>query len=336
MQQAEESISKIPMFFIIGRGRSGATLLRTMLDAHPNITIPSESRFIQFLFYKYYHVKKWNQRIFLRLHKDISQSVEPINIDKVVLRDTLLHMKEHIDFSTICKASYLCVKSIYDKDQIKIIGDKNSRYAFFIKSLLHIFPDAKFIHITRDYRDSTLSFFKVKGKKTEKKNAAFLAFRWKYYNRQIIKCKNKNPDRFFTIRYEDLINSPERKLGEVCHFLTVDYHAAMLDYHITIDKYYDISSKEFKAIHSGMREPIDNKKSEIWKSLMKERDIKKSDLIAGRIAELLGYERKYKGGHLLLRSSLLFIIIAAWFPLFMKKIFYQIPSLMRAYYDIKY
>jgi hypothetical protein len=248
----------------------------------------------------------------------------------------LLHMKEHTDFSTICKTSYLYVKSIFDKAQAKIIGDKNPRYSFFIKNLLKIFPEAKFIHITRDYRDSTLSFYKVKGIRTEKKNAAFLAYRWKYYNKQIIKFKNKNPDRFFTLKYEDLINFPEKKLREICNFLNVAYFPTMLDYHIKIKEYYNISSREFKAIHSGLREPIDNKIIELWKSLMKESDIKQSDMVAGRTAEILGYERKYKGKYLLLKLSLCFIIFAAWFPLFMKKIFYNIPTVMRAYYDIKY
>jgi hypothetical protein len=336
MLETKEDISKIPMFFILGRERSGSTLLRTLLDAHPNITIPFESRFIQFLFYKYFHVKKWSRKTFINLHKDISENIEPINIDKVVLRDALVQMKEHADFSTVCKTSYVCVKSIFDKAQIKTIGDKNARYSFFIKNLLRIFPEAKFIHIVRDYRDSTLSFYKVKGRRTEKKNAAYLAYRWKYYNRQILKFKNKNPDRFFTIKYEDLVNFPEQKLSEICGFLHVDYTPAMLDYHVKVNEYFDISSREFKTIHSGMREPIDNKRIEIWKSLMREKDIKKSDVIAGRTAELLGYERKYKGNYLLLKLSLCFIITAAWFPLCMKKIFYQIPSLMRAYYDIKY
>lgn len=34
--------TSLPIFFIIGRGRSGSTLLQMMLDAHPNIKIPGE------------------------------------------------------------------------------------------------------------------------------------------------------------------------------------------------------------------------------------------------------------------------------------------------------
>ena len=34
------------MFFIVGSARSGTTLLRTMLNAHPHVAVPPESRFI--------------------------------------------------------------------------------------------------------------------------------------------------------------------------------------------------------------------------------------------------------------------------------------------------
>ena len=33
-------------FFIVGCGRSGTTLLRTMLNHHPNVAVPVESLFI--------------------------------------------------------------------------------------------------------------------------------------------------------------------------------------------------------------------------------------------------------------------------------------------------
>src|SRR5689334_9381164 len=40
-----EHVAK-PAPFIVGVGRSGTTLLRMMLDAHPELAIPSESHFM--------------------------------------------------------------------------------------------------------------------------------------------------------------------------------------------------------------------------------------------------------------------------------------------------
>ncbi len=35
-----------PVPFIVGVGRSGTTMLRLMLDAHPDLTIPPETHFV--------------------------------------------------------------------------------------------------------------------------------------------------------------------------------------------------------------------------------------------------------------------------------------------------
>src|ERR671915_350720 len=41
---SQETLTPSP--FIVGAGRSGTTLLRLMLDAHPDLTIPPETHFI--------------------------------------------------------------------------------------------------------------------------------------------------------------------------------------------------------------------------------------------------------------------------------------------------
>ncbi|NQU34666.1 MAG: sulfotransferase [Bacteroidetes bacterium] len=48
-----EQLNKIPFFFVVGRPRSGTTLLRTLFDAHPNVSFPPECQFIINLYPKY-------------------------------------------------------------------------------------------------------------------------------------------------------------------------------------------------------------------------------------------------------------------------------------------
>ncbi|WP_103919423.1 sulfotransferase [Candidatus Venteria ishoeyi] len=57
MIQTRQS-SESAFFFIIGRPRSGTTLLQSILDAHPNILIPGESPLIMRLYMRYGHLKK--------------------------------------------------------------------------------------------------------------------------------------------------------------------------------------------------------------------------------------------------------------------------------------
>ena len=54
------NISQIPFFFIIGRPRTGTTLLRSLFDAHPNVQIPWECQFVLNLYPKYGTLELWN------------------------------------------------------------------------------------------------------------------------------------------------------------------------------------------------------------------------------------------------------------------------------------
>src|SRR5204862_8332991 len=42
----EENIDRPPAPFVVGMNRSGTTLLRMMLDSHPDLTIPPETHFV--------------------------------------------------------------------------------------------------------------------------------------------------------------------------------------------------------------------------------------------------------------------------------------------------
>ncbi len=52
----------IPIFFVVGRPRSGTTLLRTLFDAHPNVLVPPECQFIINLYPKYGKVTNWSKK----------------------------------------------------------------------------------------------------------------------------------------------------------------------------------------------------------------------------------------------------------------------------------
>ena len=51
----------VPFFFILGRPRSGTTLLKTLFDAHPNVKIPPELPIFLPLYQKFKHVKTWDR-----------------------------------------------------------------------------------------------------------------------------------------------------------------------------------------------------------------------------------------------------------------------------------
>ncbi len=159
-----------PVFFILGRERSGMTLLQNLLNNHVEIFIPNEAPFISFLQHKYAKRRNIDPGNFI---KDLFG--EPYlglwKIDKIKLLHQL-EISEDRCFPTFCKI----VLNYHNSKNAAILGDKNPIHSLFATSLEQTFEKAKFIWIVRDYRAQVNSMLKVD---FERKNCTSLAIRWK-------------------------------------------------------------------------------------------------------------------------------------------------------------
>ena len=286
-------VDKIPMFFILGRPRSGTTLLASLFDAHPSVVLPFECPFIINIQSKYSSVFNWNEGNLKQLASDIFQQrkFDSWRISESELSDYLLEFIGSNSFETIIKAVYLKFNSFFDKKDIAIIGDKNPVYSIYPAKLKKLFPDAKFIHLTRDYRDNILSIKKVD---FEAPVTALLAFRWQFAEKRIFRVKEKFPNSFYTLKYEDLVTNPGKYLKSICSFLEIEYDESVLDFHKKQDVIFkDFDKDHIIKYHSSLLKPISNDKIYGWKSDMAEKDVRIADTIVGKYADYNGYERKY-------------------------------------------
>jgi len=284
----------IPFFFVVGRARSGTTLLRCLLDAHPEINIPLECAFIIHLYSKYGKTTSWDEQKILSFYHDLNQypKFHFWTVDKEKLKKDLLQCVGINSYSQICKVVYMNFKSFFPKTEIKLLGDKNPSYSFHTKKLLQLFPEARFIHITRDYRDNIISIINAK---FETKIFSSLAYRWKFSNQQVLKQKKRTPDKFFTLRYEDLVAQPEFYMREICDFLGIGFNPEMIDYHAKLDEMRKIYPQDLiNRHHKSLFQPINTDKIYAWKKLLTEKQIRVCDTVVGPFAEKMGYERKYK------------------------------------------
>jgi hypothetical protein len=90
------------------------------------------------------------------------------------------------------------------------------------------------------------------------------------------------------IRYEDLVESPQRVLAEVCAFLALEYDPAMLRYHEAGGQF--IASTKDPGAFENLSRPV-TKDIRDWKSQMSAGDVALFESIAGDWLEELGYER---------------------------------------------
>jgi hypothetical protein len=136
--------------------------------------------------------------------------------------------------------------------------------------LVHLWPDARFIHLLRDGRDVARSCIQmgwagnlwtacdtwIEARMTWQRLAAQLT-----------------PDRWIEVRSEDLVCDAEAQLQRVCRFLGVAYDAAMFDY----------------ADHSTYERP-DPSLTYQWKRRLSDDEVRLAEARIGPMLKACGYE----------------------------------------------
>ncbi len=285
-----ENIAHIPFFFIIGRPRSGTTLIRMILDAHPNILVPPESPLILRLYNKYRKIKTWDTTTKEKFVADLFsvRKFEYWNIDREKLRQKILEAPETATFQELVRLAYFYNKSPFCKKDILLLGDKNPVYSIPVKRISKIFPDARYIYITRDYRDQILSMLRVK---LLIPDLVFLAFRWKLSARNVLSLRKMFPEKFYSFRYEDFVVEPEKYTRGICGHLGIEFDPAMLKYYEEEEKIKAKFPKEqFELFFSNLFKPIQADKVGQWKEKMIEDDVRIAEMVTGKYGKLLGYQ----------------------------------------------
>lgn len=287
------------MFFIVGRPRTGSTLLRTLFDAHPQVIIPQEWPMLLLLHFRFGKVTYWDKPTLEAFYQALFQ---PLRIpfwsirnwpgfDAEILHENILRCEGGNTLETLLKVVYWHYNSFFEKTEILVIGDKNPALSNHAALLATIFPTAKFIHLLRDYRDNLVSLLEVD---FEMPNVTLLTYRWNYSYKAISKAENQWPDRFYTIKYEDLVKQPEYQFAALCHFLGIPEDASIFDFHTRKAELERTFPPEIlQRYFNSLMQAVDDRKVGVYKHKLSLRQIKLADLVAGTTAEKAGYKRDF-------------------------------------------
>ena len=151
-KQTTDYHGRDPYLFIVGCARSGTTLVRRIVDAHPEIAITTEMHWISH-YVNYF--KNQNRLVTPELvseltgHKRFAQFEIPRE-----QFEGLLGSGEALPYPTFLRRVF----GLYGKIKNKpLVGNKTSGYVRRIPTLHALWPEAKFVHIIRDGRDVCLS-----------------------------------------------------------------------------------------------------------------------------------------------------------------------------------
>ena len=297
-----KGVKDIPIFFIMGRPRSGTTLLRTLFDAHPNVKIPPEFPILLPLYQKFKNVKDWDEKTILSFVDEIfnspafhNRNIGNLKIDRDTYTSILMALAHKGCTQDFLKSLNFSSFSLFPKKEITWIGDKNPIYSIYLKRFLKIFPEARFICIVRDYRDNFISMKGLSDLNLEADILSLQVTRWRWVAKSFLKNKEKFPERFYIIRYEDLVQKQEDIFRELCKFLDIPYDPLVFDFFTKKDEFRKLYSADvLEKYHKNLLKPINTGRMGLWKNAMDESQVRIADQIAGKYADLLGYERRYK------------------------------------------
>lgn len=264
-----------PPFFIVGSARSGTTLLRLMLNAHPHVAVPPESRFVTELWKGSKEVDVHSFLDALAAHKRFSAWELPIDAVR-----SEIGAAATVPYPDAIEAAYRAYARSRGKSRW---GDKTPRYVEHIPFLAELFEDARFVHLVRDGRNVALSYADVPfGPKTVAQAAELWARR---VSTGMTDGRSLEPGRYLELRYEDLVEDFEARSKELCEFLDVPFDQAMLDY--TERSRSDVLSRAAKYNPKVTERPIAQTRS--WEDSMPDRQIAVFEAVAGDVLAQLGY-----------------------------------------------
>jgi hypothetical protein len=279
-----------PYLFIVGCARSGTTLVHRIVDAHPEIAITPEMHWITRQFESRNGLVTPELVSELSGHKRFTQFEIPREEF-----EGLLGSGEAVPYPTFLRRLF----GLYGKIKNKpLVGNKTPAYVRSIPTFHALWPDAKFVHIIRDGRDVCISI--LNWKKAERIVGRYAS--WEedpvsttalWWERKVRKAREDGaalgPGLYHEMRYEDLVEDPERECKRLCEFLGVPYDHAMIRFaegktKTDLPNARKTPKKAWLPITPGMRN---------WRTEMPATEIQRFEAAAGNLLEELGYEKTF-------------------------------------------
>jgi hypothetical protein len=279
-----------PYVFIVGCPRSGTTLLQRMVDAHPEVAITRQSRFIP----NYYEKRKGLTPDGLVTSDLVDRLVEERRFKNLEVGwkelESLAGSGGQVPFESFVTGIFDHYGAIHGK---RLVGDKTPRYVRSIPTLHELWPETKFVHLIRDGRDVCLSM--MNWKKADSSAGRFATWKedrvstgalWWELNVRLGRQDGGSltPDLYHEVRYEALISEPEGTCEALCSFLGLPYDNAMLHFHEgreKADPNLD-AKKGWRPLTPGLRK---------WSEQMSDEDLRRFEAAAGTLLDELGYPR---------------------------------------------
>lgn len=253
--------------FVGGCPRSGTTMLRTMLNTHPGLAMPHETRFL---------IAAWDRRARFgdlsvpknrrRVARWIAKRPKSRLPRLGVSEDELVARLESAP-PTIGSVLGTPFVMYAERQGKKRWGDKRPSHAQRLEAVFAMFPDAQFVNMVRDPRAVVASVRKIGWYEGDIAQGADL---WERSLQAVDHWRTKlGPDQLLEIQYEELVAEPREVLERIAGFLGLDPDGvdAMLRFHEKSDVPKD------RTFHPRVSTPVTTEAVRSWESALTKDEI---------------------------------------------------------------
>jgi hypothetical protein len=280
-------VTRNPFLFVLGCPRSGTTLLQRMLDAHPQLAIANEPRFIPFA---------------PDVRERINPPVTPELVEWLLAYRTFARLaleEETVWAAAEGAATYSeLVAALYDAFATErgkpLAGEKTPRYVRYQPLLHELFPRAHLVHVIRDGRDVALSTLEWarpdrgpgRFRLWQERPLAVCALSWQWHVTLGIHDGAQLGDVYSEVRYEDLVADPAATLRRLADHVELPFSDRMLAFNVGRERHVPgLSAKDaWLPPTPGVRD---------WRVQLSRGDQELFEALAGDLLSQLGYERAY-------------------------------------------
>ncbi|MGH2674589.1 MAG: sulfotransferase [Actinomycetota bacterium] len=271
-----------PFPFIVGCSRSGKSLLKAMLDAHPGMAVAMESHFVAGMAQRrrrYEGRHGFRREVFLR---DLvaGSDLQPLGLGRDDVR-LLADRGLLTDLPQAIRELFALYAGRRGKWRY---GNRTGVHVMSMPWIASLLPEAKFLHVIRDGRDVALALARASFGPSTLVGASM---RWRRrVRRGRADGEALGPSRYREIRYEDLVTDPEDVVRSVCEFIRLDYDPRMLRYHDHPQEIggIDLDDPDYRDLRQRPTAGLQD-----WRKEMDEENLAVFNVVAGKTLERLGY-----------------------------------------------
>ncbi|MGQ0430821.1 MAG: sulfotransferase family protein [Microthrixaceae bacterium] len=209
--------------FVVGMPRSGTTLMRSIMNAHPSVAMAPETHFVDHWMRLHRHTDVADPGGFARLWGEFCDSKHfrtlGVEADELEAR---IRASGPPSFQSMFTAMLEAYAERIGKPRL---GEKTPGNYRYLDTILEWFPDGRVLFMIRDPRAVVASFQALDREWTDKPVDS-IAVRWR---RSVEMAEGWARDqRVLLVPYEALAHAPEPEVRRICDFLDEPFAPEML------------------------------------------------------------------------------------------------------------